>query len=50
MCIRDSSWIAEIRKDAEKEFAMGDVEEEVFRNFVDSLDQMCIRDRDGKTQ
>ena len=32
-------WIAEIRKDAEKEFAMGDVEEEVFRNFVDSLDQ-----------
>lgn len=33
------SWIAEIRKDAEKEFAMGDVEEEVFRNFVDSLDQ-----------
>lgn len=33
------SWIAEIRKDAEKEFAMGDVEEEVFRNFVDNLDQ-----------
>lgn len=33
------SWIAEIRKDAEKEFAMGDVEEEVFRNFVDSLEQ-----------
>ena len=33
------SWIAEIKKDAEKEFAMGDVEEEVFRNFVDSLDQ-----------
>ena len=32
-------WIAEIKKDAEKEFAMGDVEEEVFRNFVDSLDQ-----------
>ncbi len=31
------SWIAEIKKDAEKEFAMGDVEEEVFRNFVDSL-------------
>ena len=27
------SWIAEIKKDAEKEFAMGDVEEEVFRNF-----------------
>ena len=33
------SWIAEIKKDAEKEFAMGDVEEEVFRNFVDSLAQ-----------
>ena len=33
------SWSAEIKKDAEKEFAMGDVEEEVFRNFVDSLDQ-----------
>ena len=33
------SWIAEIKKDAEKEFSMGDVEEEVFRNFVDSLDQ-----------
>ena len=33
------SWIAESKKDAEKEFAMGDVEEEVFRNFVDSLDQ-----------
>ena len=33
------SWIAEIKKDAEKEFAMGDVAEEVFRNFVDSLDQ-----------
>ncbi len=33
------SWIAEIRKDAEKEFAMGDVEEDVFRNFVNNLDQ-----------
>ncbi len=33
------SWIAENRMDAEKEFAMGDVEEEVFRNFVDSLEQ-----------
>ncbi len=32
------SWIAEIKKDAEKEYEMGDVEEEVFRNFVDSLD------------
>ena len=33
------SWIAEIKKDAEKEFAMGDVEEDVFRNFVNSLNQ-----------
>ena len=33
------SWIAEIKKDAETEFAMGDVEEEVFRNFVNSLNQ-----------
>ena len=33
------SWIAEIKKDAEKEYAMGDVEEDVFRNFVNSLNQ-----------
>ena len=33
------SWIAEIKKDAEKEYAMGDVEEEVYRNFVNRLDQ-----------
>ena len=33
-----SFWIAEIRKDAEKEYAMGDVEEEVLQNFVNSLD------------
>ena len=33
------SWVAEIKKDAEKEYAMGDVEEEVYRNFVNSLDQ-----------
>ena len=33
------SWIAEIKKDAKKEYAMGDVEEEVYRNFVNSLDQ-----------
>ena len=32
------AWIAEIRKDAEKEFAMGDVEREVFNNFVEQLD------------
>ena len=33
------AWIAEIRKDAEKEFAMGDVERGVFDDFVSSLDR-----------
>ena len=32
------TWIAEIRKDAEKEYRMGDVEKEVLDNFVNSLD------------
>lgn len=32
------AWIAEIRKDAEKEFSMGDVEREVFDNFIHQLD------------
>jgi len=32
------TWIAEIRKDAEKEYCMGDVEKEVLDNFVNSLD------------
>ena len=32
------AWIAEIRKDAEKEYAMGDVEEEVFKDFLSKLD------------
>ena len=32
------AWIAEIRKDAEKEFSQGDVEQEVFDNFLDQLD------------
>ena len=32
------AWIAEIRKDAEKEFAMGDVEQEVFDKFLVQLD------------
>ena len=32
------AWIAEIRKDAEKEYAMGDVEDEVFNNFLNQLD------------
>ena len=32
------AWIAEIRKDAEKEFAMCDVEQEVFDDFISKLD------------
>ncbi len=32
------AWIAEIRKDAEKEYRMGDVEKDVLDNFVNSLD------------
>lgn len=32
------AWIAEIKKDAEKEFEMGDIDREVFESFVNSLD------------
>ena len=32
------AWIAEIRKYAEKEFAMGDVEQDVFDDFISKLD------------
>ena len=32
------AWIAEIRKDAEKEFSMGDVEQDVLDDFLDKLD------------
>lgn len=32
------AWIAEIRKDAEKEYQMGDVEKDVLDNFINSLD------------
>ncbi len=32
------AWIAEIKKDAEKEFAMGDVEESLFNDFITQLD------------
>ena len=32
------AWIAEIRKDSEKEYAMGDVEDEVFNDFINKLD------------
>ena len=32
------AWIAEIRKDAEKEFSMGDVEQEVYDDFLSKLD------------
>lgn len=38
---RRRAWIAEIRKDAEKEYEMGsDVDREVFESFVNSLDQV----------
>ena len=33
------AWIAEIRKDAEKEFALGDVEHKVLENFISQLDK-----------
>ena len=32
------AWIAEIRKDAEKEYAMGDVDKEVYEDFLSKLD------------
>ena len=32
------AWIAEIRKDAQKEFVMGDVEQEVYDDFISKLD------------
>jgi len=32
------AWIAEIRKDADKEYAMGDVEKEVYEEFLSKLD------------
>ena len=33
------AWIAEIKKDAAKEYELGDVEEEVFNNFNEQLDK-----------
>lgn len=33
------AWISEIRKDAEKEYRMGDVEQSVLDNFLSSLDK-----------
>ena len=32
------AWIAEIRKDAEKEYKLGDIEPEVLAEFLDKLD------------
>jgi hypothetical protein len=32
------AWIAEIRKDAKKEFDMGDVEQDIYENFLEQLD------------
>ncbi len=43
-CIREDyvrarrAWIAEIRKDANKEFEMGDVEQDVYDDFISKLD------------
>lgn len=31
-------WIALIREDAEKEYSLGDVDPEVFNDFIDKLD------------
>ena len=33
------AWIAEIRKDAEKEYSLGDMEEEVLEDFLTQLDR-----------
>ena len=33
------AWIAEIRKDAEKEYQLGDVEEKTLNNFLAQLDK-----------
>ncbi len=33
------AWIAEIKKDARKEYSLGDIEEEVFRDFNEQLDR-----------
>ncbi len=32
------AWIAEIRKDAQKEYAMGDVDQDVYEDFLSKLD------------
>ena len=32
------AWITEIRKDAEKEYQLGDVEDDVLQNFITQLD------------
>ncbi len=33
------AWIAEIKKDATKEYRLGDVDEEVFTSFIEQLDK-----------
>ena len=33
------AWIAEIKKDAEKEYQLGDVEDSVLQNIVSQLDK-----------
>ena len=33
------TWISEIRRDAEKEYDLGDVDEEVLKDFLSKLDK-----------
>ena len=41
-------WISEIRKDAEKEFTLGDVDQEVLDNFLHQLDQEMAFENENK--
>ena len=41
-------WISEIRLDAEKEYALGDVDREVLDNFLSQLDQEIAFENENK--
>ena len=41
-------WISEIRKDAEKEFTLGDVDREVLDNFLSQLDKEMEFENENK--
>ena len=41
-------WISEIRKDAEKEYALGDVDREVLDNFLSQLDKEMEFENENK--